>query len=200
MPKSISDWAIGMEDLKNKLRREGIIARESLSREERKSASIRIVKQILKSPEYKDAEIVMLYKAVRGEVRLDSLETDPSALGKRLVYPYCKNKADMEALEPAGKDSWRKGSFGIPEPLPEKSPEVSPDRIDLVICPCTVFDENCNRIGMGAGYYDRFLDKCVNAHIISVAFEVQKADDIPVDTWDKAMEKIYTETGVYPKI
>lgn len=186
-----------MEDQKAKLRRAGIIARESLSQEERRMGSIRIVEQILKSPEYKNAEIVMLYKAVRGEVRLDRLESDPSAKEKRLVYPYCIDKVCMAALEPRDKDSWGRGSFGIPEPIPEKSFEISPDQIDLVICPCTVFDEKCNRIGMGAGYYDRFLEKCVKAHIVSVAFEVQKADHIPVSSWDKAMEKTYTETNTY---
>lgn len=186
-----------MEDYKAKLRRAGIIARESLGQEERETASNRIVERILESPEYKNAGIVMLYKAVRGEVRLDTLESDPSASGKRLVYPYCIDKVSMAALEPLNEDSWGKGAYGIPEPLPEKSLEISPEQIDLVICPCTVYDEKCNRIGMGAGYYDRFLEKCVNAHIISVAFEVQKAADIPVCSWDKAMEKIYTETKIY---
>lgn len=186
-----------IEDKKAKLRRAGIIARESLSQEERRMGSIRIVEQILKSPEYKNAEIVMLYKAVRGEVSLDALETDSSAKGKRLVYPNCIDKVDMAAFEPTDGDSWGKGSYGIPEPAAEKSVEISPDKIDLVICPCTAFDEKCSRIGMGAGYYDRFLEKCVNAHIISVAFEVQKAEDIPASPWDKAMEKVYTETKIY---
>lgn len=186
-----------MEEQKAKLRRAGIMARESMSQEEREEGSASIVEGILESPEYKSARIVMLYKAVRGEVRLDRLESDPSVRDKRLVYPYCIDKAGMAALEPMSNDSWGKGSFGIPEPLPEKSLEVSPDQIDLVICPCTAFDEKCNRIGMGAGYYDRFLVKCVNAHIISVAFEAQKAEEIPADPWDKAMEKTFTEIKVY---
>ena len=186
-------------DRKAELRRAGIAARESLSRKERKKGSFRIVEQILQSQEYKDAGIVMLYKAVRGEVSLDILEKDPSVREKRLVYPRCINKVDMLALEPVNADSWKPGSFGIPEPITEKSVEVSPDQIDLVICPCTVFDEKCNRIGMGAGYYDRFLERCVKAHIISVAFEAQKADAVPVFPWDKPMEKIYTETGIYQR-
>ena len=186
-----------MKDWKKKLREAGIHARESLRPEERKEASIRIAEQILQSPESKDAVIVMLYKAVRGEVSLDTLETDSSAKEKRLIYPHCIDKVDMAAFEPVDKDSCEKGSYGIPEPVPEKSFQIPPDQIDLVICPCTSFDENCSRIGMGAGYYDRFLEKCVNAHIISVAFEAQKADEIPACPWDKAMEKIYTETKIY---
>ena len=189
-----------MKNQKAILRRAGIAARDSIDREERGRRSRRIVERILRSPEYKDAEIVMLYKAVRGEVRLDTLEADPSAGEKRLIYPRCTGKVDMIALEPADKDCWSPGSFGIAEPLPEQSVEIPPEQIDLVICPCTVFDEACNRIGMGAGYYDRFLERCVNAHVIAVAYDAQKADRIPACPWDKAMEKIYTENKIYKPI
>ena len=89
--------------------------------------------------------------------------------------------------------------FGIMEPVREKSMEIPPEEIDLVICPCTVFDENCGRMGMGAGFYDRYLAKCVNAHIAAVAFEVQKADSIPMEPWDKPMEMVFTEAGIYYK-
>jgi len=29
--------------------------------------------------------------------------------------------------------------------------------------------ERCSRMGMGAGFYDRYLTKCVNASVVSVA-------------------------------
>lgn len=85
------------------------------------------------------------------------------------------------------------------EPVREKSVEIPPEEIELVICLCTVFDENCGRMGMGAGFYDRYLAKCVNAHIAAVAFEVQKADSIPMEPWDKPMEMVFTETCTYFK-
>ena len=70
----------------------------------------------------------------------------------------------------------------------------------LVICPGTVFDDRCNRMGMGAGFYDRYLEKCVNAKVALVAFECQKATQVPVDSWDKPMEIIFTETNTYRNI
>ena len=177
------------------LRKEGIAGRDYLSAEERKEKSALVVERILASEEFREAEVVMIYKAVRGEVRLEALED--ASTGKHLVYPLCVSRTEMIALEPQGEDAWMHGSYGITEPVREKSIEINPDDIDLVICPCTVFDEDCNRIGMGGGYYDRYLAKCSKAKIVAVAFEVQKAEQIPRAEWDRPMQKIFTEAAVY---
>ena len=103
----------------------------------------------------------------------------------------------MIALLPHGEDAWVSGYYGIMEPVPEKSDLIPPEDIDLVVCPCTVFDEECSRMGMGAGFYDRYLEKCVNAKILSVAFECQKAERVPTAPWDKPMGMTVTERAVY---
>lgn len=178
------------------MRKAGIAARDALSPEERVHFSKSIVQRILESEEFRLAENILIYRAVRGEVRLEALEE--AAGDKHLLYPLCISKTEMVALQPQkGAAGWKKGAFGIPEPVRELSLEIPPEEIDLVICPCTVFDEACGRMGMGAGYYDRYLKKCVNAHIVSIAFEVQKADCIEMQPWDQAMEKVFTEAAVY---
>ena len=103
----------------------------------------------------------------------------------------------MIALHPSDSNAWIKGHYGIWEPDPAQSELISPEGIDLVICPCTVFDENCYRMGMGAGYYDRYLKKCIHAKAVAVAFECQKAPRVPAAPWDCCMEKIFTEDAVY---
>ncbi|MBR4020374.1 MAG: 5-formyltetrahydrofolate cyclo-ligase, partial [Firmicutes bacterium] len=105
----------------------------------------------------------------------------------------------MAALTPKGDDAWEPGAYGIMEPVPEKSILTEPEDIDLVICPCTVFDEACNRMGMGGGYYDRYLPKCENAVVAAVAFEVQKAERVPMEPWDKAVDLVITEKRTYRK-
>ena len=69
-------------------------------------------------------------------------------------------------------------------------------RGDLVICPGTAFDESGSRLGMGAGYYDRFLPKCVNAVFVLAAFEAQRADEVPQEETDVPMDLIVTEETV----
>ena len=188
-----------MKDNRKELRKSKIQARNSLSPEERERLSAIISEKIATSEVFKNAKTVLIYRATKGEVRLDALEKADEAAGKRLVYPLCISDSEMISLLPEDENAWKPGYFGIMEPVREKSAEIPPEEIDLVICPCTVFDEDCGRMGMGAGFYDRYLAKCVNAHIAAVAFEVQKVDSIPIEPWHKPMEMVFTEAGTYYK-
>ena len=188
-----------MSEYRKELRKSKIQARNSLSPEDRERLSAIISDRIASSEIFKKSKTVLIYRATKGEVRLDALEKADEAAGKRLAYPLCITDSEMISLLPEDENAWKPGYFGIMEPVREKSEEISPEEIDLVICPCTAFDENCGRMGMGAGFYDRYLQKCVNAHIAAVAFEVQKADCIPMEPWDKPMEMVFTEAGTYYK-
>ncbi|MDO4545657.1 MAG: 5-formyltetrahydrofolate cyclo-ligase [Bacillota bacterium] len=179
------------------LRKSKIRARDSLRPEERRRSSQLIVERILSSEVYQKSKTILIYRATRGEVVLDALEEAENEGGKKLAYPLCISNTDMIALCPHGEDAWVEGHFGIWEPVPEKSEKIAPWDIDLVVCPCTVFDERGGRMGMGAGYYDRYLEKCRYAHVVSVAFETQKADYVPMESWDKPMEMVFTEDAVY---
>ena len=183
--------------IRESLRRAGINARNALSSEVRETLSQNISGRILSSPEYRNAGTIFIYKAVKGEVRLDALESAALLEGKRLVYPLCLRDGGMSALRPLGEGAWIRGRFGIPEPVPELSEPVAPADIDLVICPCAAFDFRGFRLGMGGGYYDRFLPKCRNARIAAAAFEVQQADSIPGEPWDVAMELVFTENSTF---
>ena len=183
------------DELRKSLRKEKIKARDSYSLEERYELSEAICKNILSSSEYKNAKTIMIYKAVRGEASLKYLEEHSQ--DKVLLYPLCISNEEMIALKPHDESSWQSGYKNIPEPVREKSDEINPSDIDLVICPCSVFDEAHNRMGMGAGFYDRFLPKCTNATIVAAAFEAQKADTVPVDPWDKPMQAVFTERARY---
>ncbi len=172
------------------IRREGIAARGGLSPEERREKSNAIAARLSVLPVFQNAKSIMLYRATAAEVCLDALPE------RDYIYPKCEPNRSMLALRPLDADAWQQGAFGIWEPRPDRSAVVSPEDIDLVICPCTAFDSAGHRVGMGGGYYDRFLPRCRNAAIIAVAFSVQQARHIPAQPWDKAMDAIVTEDGV----
>ena len=184
-------------DLKDRQRQQGISARRQMPEDLRAAYSRKVVQRILESPEFEGARTILSYRAVNGELSLDGLRQAASRLGKRLTYPRCVSRTEMVALLPTAADCWQSGSFGILEPVPEKSQLIAPGDIDLVLCPCTVFDEQGRRLGMGGGYYDRYLPQCNKAIIAAVAFELQKAGKVLTEDWDYPMRIIFTEAAVY---
>lgn len=181
------------------LRKAKIQARESLTTNEKEVQSQQIAARIIASKQFQDAQKIMIYRGIGGEVRLEGLENAKESEGKQFLFPLCLPERQMAALMPKGEDAWRAGSYGIMEPIMEKSELVQPEDIDLIICPCTAFDEACNRMGMGGGYYDRYLPKCRKAVVAAVAFEVQKAERVPMEPWDKAVDLVFTEKKTYFK-
>jgi len=134
---------------------------------------------------------------VKAEVALDALDKAAVLSGKRVVYPRCINGKEMVALLPNSKDEWEKSHFGTLEPVMNTAKLIEPAEIDLVLCPCSAFDSNCSRLGMGAGYYDRYLPVCKNARIAAVAFEAQRAEEVCTEIWDLKMQAVFTESATY---
>ena len=182
------------KELRSKIRREKKQARSCLTPEERAEKSARAVERLAASEVFREARTVMIYDHVGGELSLDSLLTHPAAAGKRFCYPLCVSRTEMIAMIPG---AWQPGAYGIREPVREQSEEIPPQAIDLVVCPGTGFDPACNRMGMGGGYYDRYLPRCSRARIVMVAFECQKVPALPVDPWDRPVEQVFTEAAVY---
>lgn len=195
--KNMIEIPEAVKDERREIRREKIAAREALSETDRIEKSNAIVDRIVELPQYRDAKNILIYSSIRGEVDLSSLEEKVKATDKTLYYPLVVSATDMDALHPESEDAWTEGFHNIKEPVREKSTQLQPEDFDLVICPCTAFDESGSRMGMGAGYYDRFLERCVKAHIIAAAFECQKADTVLPQEWDKPMDRIITEEREY---
>lgn len=183
---------------KAELRRLGIAGRDGVSPADRAEFDRRITEAVLNTPAFIKARVVMVYRHFGGEVNVDAVADAAQARQKTVVYPYCADKTTILALQPHGPDSWIRGSFGIWAPLPEKSEVIDPAAIDAVILPCAAFDDHGNRIGMGAGYYDRFLPKCKNATTILVAYEAQRVTGIVPEPTDIPADFIVTENTYIP--
>ena len=75
----------------------------------------------------------------------------------RLVIPRV-NGAVMENIFFEGPDHLEGTKWGMVEP--KDGAHVDPLKIDLVITPLLVIDNQGHRIGYGKGFYDRFLKSC----------------------------------------
>ena len=88
-----------------------------------------------------------------------------------------------------------KGRFGICEPKPTL-PRVVDFSDALMLVPAMSFDRRGFRLGYGGGYYDRFLE----AHpvrTVGITYEMFMVEALPHDEYDKAVNQIATEDGIY---
>ncbi|MBK9031674.1 MAG: 5-formyltetrahydrofolate cyclo-ligase [Myxococcales bacterium] len=140
--------------------------------------------------------VVALYSAMRGELATTAIAAGLLARGVALAYPVVRpgrvalqfRLASPDALVPVGR--WQ-----IPEP-PEACPEVGLDRLAAVIVPALVLDRRGNRLGWGAGHYDRTLPACVGALRIGLVFELQLVDHLAPSPHDVPVHMIATEVAL----
>ncbi len=90
-----------------------------------------------------------------------------------------------------------RSAFGVMEPAAGDA--VLPD---VVLVPLLGFDDVCQRIGYGAGHYDRTLAAMAAAGhgvmAIGVAFDTQRVDGgLPAEPHDRALDCIVTDKAVY---
>jgi 5-formyltetrahydrofolate cyclo-ligase len=86
----------------------------------------------------------------------------------------------------------RAGSMSIREPL-EQAPAVDPD---LLFVPLACFDRRGNRIGYGAGFYDRTLARLravKPVHAVGVAYGVCEVASAPYEAHDQKLDAVVTE-------
>lgn len=78
------------------------------------------------------------------------------------------------------------------EPL-ESNTQLIPD---LIIMPCLAYDLEGNRLGYGAGYYDKVLKKYPKATTTVVAFSSQEIENLPIDEWDEKVDYIINDVAI----
>ncbi len=75
--------------------------------------------------------------------------------------------------------------------------------LDLVLVPLVGFDDRGNRLGMGAGFYDRHFAFLRHRGawrrplLVGLAFEVQRVERLAADPHDVPLWGIVTERGIY---
>lgn len=163
---------------------------------ERAAANAAICARLLAMPCFQKAENLLLYAAFGGEVDLAGLAEQTARLGKTVAYPVCGENFTLTAAVP-GPDGWEVGAYGIRTPVLERAVLIRPEALDLVLVPCTAFDVACRRVGMGKGYYDRYLPGCRNAVALGVAFEAQRVPEAAAEEQDWRLDGFVTERKVY---
>jgi len=179
--------------VKQTIRKEVLDARSRLSPGERRSRSAAIENRLFGLPEFRSTPVVMFFAAFRGEVETRHMIDRALAEGKRVVLPRVKGK-ELELLEIASYErDVAPGAWGIPEPV-HGTPAALKD-IGMIIVPGAAFDGRGNRIGYGAGFYDKLLPS-YTGRTVALAFELQIVPEAPADSHDIPVQTIVTEKRV----
>lgn len=185
-----------MNVIKQSLRKEILARRNSIAHQQLVKASEQIKQQLFQCDFFKKAKTVMAYMDFRNEVMTKDIIQKGIVDGKQMCIPVC-NKEIVTITPSLLKDfdaDLQTGTWGILEPKPEKMRPIEPKNIDLVIVPGVAFDPKGNRLGYGAGYYDRFLSKTNWQTIfVALAFQLQIVADAFPDTHDVPVHFIITE-------
>ena len=175
----------------------GKAARAQLTSAQRFKSSTAICRALAEDPRVSSAKIVFAYASTPTEADCSPICAHLHSRGAAIAYPRCTAPGVMEARRPDSGDAFTPDIYGIPAPDPERSRLVSPEDIDLVLVPLTAFDDHCARVGMGGGFYDRFLPLCRNAAAIGLAFSAQQAEGIDCAEHDVRLDAVFTEKAVF---
>ena len=185
-----------LSEEKNLQRRAGIAARRALPDAARGAANAALCAHLAALSAFARAKTLLVYAAFGGEADLAALIRQAEQAGKTVAYPICGEGFALTAAVP-GPDGWEIGAYGIRTPIASRARILRPEELDLVLVPCTAFDAACRRVGMGKGYYDRYLPRCQNAVTIGVAFDCQRVEHAASGTLDAVLDAFVTEKGVY---
>ena len=179
---------------KSALRSALLARRRALTPSEVASLSLAAQERLLALDVFSAARTVHCYVGVKAnEVRTDRVLEETLASGRRLVVP-CVVGDVLEHREVRAVAELRPSAFGLLEPPPD-APRVAPNEVDLVVVPGLAFDSSGNRLGLGRGYYDRFLAG-IAAVKAALLYEFQIVGSVPAEASDVPVDLLVTDTRV----
>lgn len=182
--------------------------RRGLSSTEQRSHALALARVLGRHPDFLRATRIALYWPADGEIDPRPLMTLPQARRKRWQLPVLRPcpfpKLWFLGYSP-GEPTIR-NRFGIPEPERRNRRLRAAGSLDLLLLPLVGFDADCNRIGMGGGFYDHTLAYLRGRrywrrpYLIGLAHECQRVGRLPVRPWDVPLDLVVTEARVYAPV
>lgn len=209
---SAATGPIDQSEQRGGVRQTARAARRSIDPVDRARQSASLCAHIVSSRQWSVASSISLYVPVASEVDVWPLVAVAHAQDREIVIPRIVDRAaglmTFDRLRPTASPApsttrtydLEEGLFGIPQT--RVADEVVADDIDLILVPATALDALGNRLGGGAGYYDRWLEAARRSAIppaaLGVVFSAQvlPAGSFPVESHDQPVDAIVTEHGI----
>lgn len=183
------------KELKGNLRKERLALRDALKPEQRAEASLAILEHAGEKISLFPKAVVSGFWPIRSEIDVRPLMSRLQARGARLCLPAIVDKETIVFREFSSPADMIETGFGTSGPGPDAA-ELDPD---IMLVPLSAFDRMGHRIGYGAGYYDRAIDrlraKGRAPKLIGIAFDCQEVASVPAEPHDVALDAMLTESG-----
>lgn len=181
-----------------------LAARNSLPAQEKSIYDRKLQEKLFATPEYQKCSNLLCYVSFKSEIDTHEIIKKSLADGKRVFVPRVEGR-EMEFYQIEGLDGLVAGKFGVAEPGADINNKFFADdkdgydeqlKANLMILPGLAFDPAGNRIGYGAGYYDRYLisRRHIGFYRLALAYDFQLIDRIETDEHDVAVNMIITPT------
>lgn len=181
--------------------------RRDLPDDERHAADRAIRRELARLHVWRPGRRVALFLGMPDEVDLRPCFATAWRRGVRLYVPRILSlRRGAMTFVPLDRDArLRRNRFGIEEPEVSPSRRVHALQLDTILVPLVGFDADCHRLGMGAGFYDRALQRRGRSptssfhhpRLIGIAYDVQRVERIEPAPWDVALDMVVSERGVY---
>ena len=137
---------------------------------------------------------VMSYRPLVSELNITPLNEALQTLGATLCFPSTagQTSGQMRAVRIGSQTRWIRSAFGVEEP--DGGDEQDPAQIDFILVPGLAFGPLGERIGFGAGHYDRFLPRAPRAIKVALTLDEQIQQSVPQNPWDQRVDWIVTPT------
>jgi len=184
------------QEVKTRLRQELKDLRESLSPAEREAAATTTQTSVLNLAEWKKAKVVCLYASFKGELPTTQLLHKVLSSEKRCVLPKVNSEGQPELYEIKSFQDLELSSLEILEPKINCA-RINPAHIDFFLVPGIGFDGQGNRLGHGAGFYDRLLAQASpTTFLLGYGYDFQVINAIPHEAHDIVMHAIATPSQI----
>ena len=190
-----SELAKDVSSAKTDLRRSLLKARQSLPQSVWREKSDRLCAHLQQWEGFQRSHTILAYLSFRQEPDLSPLFLTPHRWG----LPRCVGKSLSWHLW-SPQFPLQPGSYGILEPQAD-APLIQPQAVDLILVPAVACDVKGYRLGYGGGFYDRLLSSPAwsNKPTIGIVFEFARLPQLPTDPWDRPLNGICTEFGLFLK-
>lgn len=176
--------------------------RSNISDDERKVYDNAILQKLLSTNAYRHCRRLFCYISFGSELSTEKIIFHALQENKQVYVPRVEADRRMEFYRIESFNNLQPSNFGVLEPLPEEMrryQEKSPNEAlqsNLMILPGLAFDTTGNRIGYGAGYYDRYLMRYPGKHFYKIAacYEFQLMEHIASYEYDIRADAIITPT------